>query len=115
MNKMSKKTSAPSGKAQPAQAASPHAAEALEGPNDSRTVTGFLALLLVMFALTAFIMVLASTLPRWTQHVAFTPHELSLLQQRIKPLGQVAVATPQAPPQQQPPSGNQPPPGAASS
>ena len=112
---MSKKSSTPHTRTQAAQVASPHAAEALEGPNDSRTVTGFLALLLVMFALTAFIIVLASTLPRWTQHVALTPHELSLLHQRIKPLGQVAVGAPQAPPQPQQPGNTPPAPGAAPS
>lgn len=99
---MSKKASAPHAASQ---TASPHATDALEGPNDSRTATGFLALLLSMFALTAIILLLVIILPRWTRPVAMTPLELGVLEQRIKPLGQVAVKPPQAPQQQTPDQG----------
>ncbi len=108
---MSKKAPTPPAESQ---TAFPHATEALEGPNDSRTTTGFLALVLSMFALTAIILLLVTILPRWTHQVAMTPMELGLLEQRIKPLGQVAVNPPQTP-QQQTPDQGQATPGAPSS
>jgi hypothetical protein len=110
---MRKKGRAPPGRTQ--SATTPHAAEALEGPNDRRTVTGFLALLLGMFALTGLIIVLAAILPEWTHKVAMTPHEIGLLEQRIKPLGRVAVGPPQPSNQQQPPGESRPAPGVAPS
>lgn len=102
---MSKKAPAPLVKPQATQPEPHHATATLEGPNDSRTVTGFLALVLFMFLLTAIIIVLVTILPRWARPVAMTPLEIHRLEQRIKPLSQVAVKPPQAAQQQSPDQG----------